>query len=138
MKTDELRRPLPVWEAPMSFVIRLIAKAIEFICGGANGHPGNLFAADEQTSAPVDHTRRCDRDFDADYISTLRLLRDRIDRKFPDGHYAKLRAGMSSPHDRGEDRAQAVNTMSTAVAMALRDGATVQQAADIGAASIGI
>ncbi|XYD10515.1 hypothetical protein R1A27_08605 [Methylobacterium sp. NMS12] len=122
----------------MSFIIRLIAKAIEFICGGANGHPGNLFAADEQVPAPQDRASICGRDFDADYRAALRLLRDRIDRKFPDGHYAKLRSGMSTPHDRGEDRAQAVNTMSTAVAMALRDGATVQQAADIGAASVGI
>lgn len=122
----------------MSGISRIIWKAFEFILGGTSRHPDEMLAAEEQTNAPVDHIRSCDRDFDADYRAALRLLRDRIDRKFPDGHYARLRSGMSTPYDHGEDRAQAVNTMSTAIAMALRDGATVKQAAEAGAVSVGI
>jgi hypothetical protein len=49
-----------------------------------------------------------------------------------------LRSGVNTPYDHGEDRALAVDTMSTAIAMALRDGATVEQAAAAGAASVGI
>jgi hypothetical protein len=62
----------------------------------------------------------------------------RIDKKFPDNYYARLRSDTSTSYDHGEDRARAVDTMSTAIALALRDGATVQQAAEAGAASVGI
>lgn len=122
----------------MSFIFRLIAKVLDSISGGANRNSDSSIVADNQANFSQDRSIGSGRDFDADYRAALRLLRDRIDRKFPDGHYAKLRSGISTPHDHGENRAQAVNMMSTAVAMALRNGATVQQAADAGAASVGI
>lgn len=78
------------------------------------------------------------RDFEANYAAAAQLLRTRIDREFPDAYYARLSSGRNSSYDYGQDRALAIDTMSIAIAMALRNGATVPQAAAAGAASIGI
>lgn len=61
-----------------------------------------------------------------------------MDRKFPDNYHARLSSEENSPYDHGQDRALAVDAMSIAIAMALRNGATVRQAAEAGAASVGI
>jgi hypothetical protein len=76
--------------------------------------------------------------FEDDYNAAARLLKVRIDKRFPDSYYARLSSGRNSSYDYGQDRALAIDTMSTAIAMALRGGASVEQAAAAGAASVGI
>jgi hypothetical protein len=61
-----------------------------------------------------------------------------MDRRFPDNYRAKLGTDGSGTYDHGQDRAAAVDTMSSGIATALRNGATVRQAAEAGAAGAGI
>lgn len=81
---------------------------------------------------------RYNRSFDQDYRDATILLRDRLDDKYPDGQYARLRSESNTPYDNGESRIEAVDRMSAAIASALRKGASVRQAAEAGAAVIGI
>ncbi len=76
--------------------------------------------------------------FEGDYHAATNLLKQRMDKSFPDNFHARLGSQTNSMYDYGEDRAGAVDTASTAIAMALRNGATVSQAAEAGAASVGI
>lgn len=78
------------------------------------------------------------RNFDEDYRSATYMLKLRMNNKFPDNYHARLSSGENSPYDHGEDRALAVDAASIAIAMALRNGASVRQAAEAGAASVGI
>jgi len=66
------------------------------------------------------------------------MLKLRIDERFPDSYYARLSSDRNSSYDYGQDRALAIDTISTAIAMALRGGASVEQAAAAGAASVRI
>ncbi|MCJ2069764.1 hypothetical protein MKK75_13350 [Methylobacterium sp. J-030] len=120
-------------------VIRwLISKTIHFFLGSAHERRSNAIAKQKEdgtfegTSAGKAHN------FEEQYAAAVRLLRTRIDQDFPDTYYARLSSGRNSAYDYGQDRAVAIDTMSIAIAMALRNGATVQQAAMAGAASIGI
>ncbi|QGY04790.1 hypothetical protein MMSR116_24940 [Methylobacterium mesophilicum SR1.6/6] len=122
----------------MSFVTWLVSKTIAFLLGNAQERKADIIAAKKEAGDFNGEFFFRARNFETDYNAAVRMLRDRIDRKFPSGHYGRLRAGENSPYDHGEDRAHAVDTMSTAIAMALRDGATVKQAAEAGAASVGI
>ncbi|MGU3665068.1 hypothetical protein ACLBX9_12885 [Methylobacterium sp. A49B] len=122
----------------MSFFRRLIAEVLNLFLGTAHERRTKLMATEKEAGTYEGPSLSKSRDFDADYKAAVRMLRERLDRKFPDGPYAKLRSGASKHHDPRDDRALAVDTMSTAIAMALRDGATVKQAAEAGAASVGI
>ena len=77
-------------------------------------------------------------DFENDYNAATGMLKTRMDSRFPDGFHAKLGSSNNTAYDYGAARIDAVDRVSTAVAMALRDGATVRQAADAGAASVAI
>ena len=61
-----------------------------------------------------------------------------MDRRYPDSYHARLSANSNRPYDYGAKRADAVDTASAAIAMALRGGATIEQAAEAGAVSVGI
>lgn len=78
------------------------------------------------------------RQFESDYNAATRMLKLRIDERFPDSYYARLSSDRNSSYDYGQDRALAIDTISTAIAMALRGGASVEQAAAAGAASVRI
>lgn len=78
------------------------------------------------------------RDFESDYNAATSMLKTRMNSRFPDGFHAKLGSSNNTAYDFGAARIDAVDRVSTAVAMALRDGATVRQAAEAGAASVGI
>ena len=65
-------------------------------------------------------------------------LRERMGKRYPDNFQARVGANVSSTRDFGEERASAIDTASAAVAEALRNGATAKQAAEAGAASVGI
>ena len=95
----------------------------------AAGKEGGTF--DGPTAAKARH-------FEADYHAATQLLRARMNKRYPDTYPARLSSGTTSAYDYGEQRAAAVDAASTAIAMALRNGATVREAADAGAASVGI
>ncbi|GJE51175.1 hypothetical protein GOFOIKOB_4230 [Methylobacterium tardum] len=122
----------------MPFIYRLIAKAFDFIVSDTRVRRGELLPAEDEAEIASKKPHRRARDFDQDYTQAIRMLRDRLDRKFPDGQYAHRRLRMSIPYDHGEDRAQAVDKMSAVIAMALRNGATVEEAAELGAMSVRI
>lgn len=120
-------------------VIRwLISKTIQFFLGSAHERRSDAMAKSKEDGTFEGASASKDRDFEESYAAAVRLLRTRIDQEFPDAYYARLSSGRNSSYDYGQDRALAIDTMSIAIAMALRNGATVQQAASAGAASIGI
>lgn len=120
-------------------VIRwLISKTIQFFLGSAHERRSGAFAKQKENRTFEGASDSKDRNFDDRYAAAVRLLRTRIDQEFPDAYHARLSLGRNSSSDYGQDRALAIDTMSIAIAMALRTGATVQQAANAGAASIGI
>jgi hypothetical protein len=120
-------------------VIRwLISKTIQFFLGSAQGRKSDAAARRKEAGTFEGTSAGKVRTFEEDYAAAARLLRTRIDQEFPDSYYARLGSGRNSSYDYGQDRAAAIDTMSVAIALALRNGATVQQAATAGAASIGI
>ena len=122
----------------MPLVNWLISKMIQFFRGRPPTRKANLSAKEREAGTFSSTASGKVESFEEDYNTAAKMLKDRMDKKFPNGHYAKLRSGVNTPYDHGEDRALAIDTMSTAVAMALRNGASVQQAAEAGAASVGI
>jgi hypothetical protein len=78
------------------------------------------------------------RDFSNDYDQAMLILNHRINKRFPDNYQAGFNLNREHGRDYGNDRAAAIDTASAAIAAALRKGATIQQAAEAGATSIGI
>ncbi|MCJ2085360.1 hypothetical protein MKK88_05040 [Methylobacterium sp. E-005] len=120
-------------------VIRwLISKTIHFFLGSADARRSGAIAKQKENGTFEGASAEKARTFEDRYAAAVRLLRTRVDQAFPDAYYARLSSGRNSSYDYGQDRALAIDTMSIAIAMALRNGATIQQAANAGAASIGI
>ena len=77
-------------------------------------------------------------DFESDYNAATGMLKTRMNTKFPDNFHAQLGSRNNNTYDYGAARVDAVDQVSTTIAMALRNGATVRQAAEAGAACVGI
>lgn len=122
----------------MSVIRWLTSKAIQFFLGSAHERKSDAIAKRKEEGTFEGASAGKARTFEDNYAAAARLLRSRIDQEFPDAYYARLSSGRNSSYDYGQDRAHAIDTMSVAIAMALRNGATVQQAAAAGAASVGI
>ncbi|WP_456685731.1 hypothetical protein [Bradyrhizobium sp. P5_C11_2] len=122
----------------MNIISWLISRILQFFLGSEYERRSTAMAKEKETGAYVDETATKTRNFEDDYHAAANMLKMRMDRNFPDNYHARLSSGENSPYDYGEDRALAVDATSTAIAMALRDGATVKQAAEAGAASVGI
>ncbi|MDR7040569.1 hypothetical protein J2X36_005352 [Methylobacterium sp. BE186] len=78
------------------------------------------------------------RNFEEDYNAASAMLKERMNSRYPNSFHARLGSGGNNAYDHGDVRSGTVDTVSTAIAQALRDGATVQEAAEAGAASIGL
>lgn len=76
--------------------------------------------------------------FEKDYNSASALLEQRMDAKFPDSFHDKLGSGPNNAYAHGEKRSDTVDDASVAIAQALQSGASVEEAAEAGAAKIGI
>ncbi|WP_370875572.1 hypothetical protein [Methylobacterium amylolyticum] len=76
--------------------------------------------------------------FESDYHAAAALLRERMNGSYPSAYHERLSSTAKPVYGYGEPRARVIDTASTAIAMALRDGATVEQAAEAGASSVGI
>ncbi|MCJ2102233.1 hypothetical protein [Methylobacterium sp. E-046] len=78
------------------------------------------------------------RDFDGDFLSAGAMLRERMNKRYPDKYFVRAETQANNRRDYSDERAGAIDVSSAAIAVALREGATVKQAAEAGAASVGI
>jgi hypothetical protein len=122
----------------MNIISWLISRIMQFFLGSEYERRSTAMAKEKEAGDYVGETAAKARNFEGDYHAATTMLKMRMDRSFPDNYHARLSSGENSPYDHGEDRALAVDTTSTAIAMSLRSGATVRQAAEAGAASVGI
>ena len=122
----------------MNILSWMIAKIVQFFLGSGDERRSTAMAKEKEAGVYVGETETKASNFADDYHAATNMLKVRMYKKFPDNYHARLSSGENSPYDHGEDRALAVDTASTAIAMALRSGATVRQAAEAGAASVGI
>lgn len=122
----------------MPIIQWLISRTLQFLLGSVHERRSDAIAKQKEDGTFEGTSAVDGRNFDDRYTAAVRLLKTRVDREFPDTYYARLSSGRDSSDKYGQNRAVAIDTMSTAIAMALRNGATVQQAAHAGAASVGI
>ncbi|MCJ2099197.1 hypothetical protein [Methylobacterium sp. E-046] len=122
----------------MNNVKRLFSKISEFMSARpALGENNQLFASGEHPNS-TGKAGKTPKDFTGDYRSASDMLRERINKHFPDNFHARVGSNANTTRDFGDERAGAIDISSAAIAAALRNGATVRQAADAGAASVGI
>ncbi|MCJ2098423.1 hypothetical protein [Methylobacterium sp. E-046] len=122
----------------MNIISWLISMIIQFFLGSGDEQRSTSMAKEKEAGVYVGETSAKAKNFEDDYHAATNMLKLQMDKSFPDNYHARLSSGENSPYDHGEDRALAVDTTSTAIAMALRSGATVRQAAEAGAVSVGI
>ena len=116
----------------------LISRIIQFFIGKGSQRKNSGMPRVREVGAGEDTPANKSRNFDADYRAAVMILKDRMGNSFPDNYHARLNVGTNSTRDFGDERAEAIDTASAAIAAALRKGATVKQAAEAGAASVGI
>jgi hypothetical protein len=122
----------------MNIISWLISLITHFFLGSGEERKSTAMAKEKEEGVYVGETAERARNFENDYYAATNMLKLRMNKIFPDNYHARLNSGENSPYDHGEDRAHAIDTTSTAIAMSLRSGATVSQAAEAGAASVGI
>ncbi|MCJ2087132.1 hypothetical protein MKK88_14220 [Methylobacterium sp. E-005] len=116
----------------------LLTKVIELITGKDRGQKSSGMPRVREVGAHEERAADKSRNFDADYRAATNMLKTRMGNSFPDNYHARPSAGTNSTRDFGDERAEAIDIASAAIAAALRRGATVKQAAEAGAASVGI
>ncbi len=107
----------------MPIIQWLISRTIQFLLGSAHERRSDAIAKQKKDGTFEGASAADGRNFDDRYTAAVRLLKTRVDRKFPDTYYARLSSGRDSSDNYGQNRAVAIDTMSTAIAMALRNGA---------------
>lgn len=78
------------------------------------------------------------RNFESDYAAASKILRDRLDTKFPDNYHASSENRSNRMQDHGANRKDAIDAISKEISLALRQGATVRDAAARGAKAVGL
>jgi hypothetical protein len=78
------------------------------------------------------------RTLEGDYRRAVALLKERMDGAHPAAVHRKMSVPGRSTYAYGERRLAVADAASTAIAMALHEGATVEEAAEAGAASAGL
>jgi hypothetical protein len=129
---------LPGQDAPMNIISWLIARIMQFFLGRGLERRNHQSTNDGESFAHEIETATRKGNFDADYRAATDILRLRMSARYPDNFHARVGSEINSVRDYGDERAGAIDTASAAIAAALRKGATVKQAADAGAASVGI
>ncbi|MCJ2068783.1 hypothetical protein MKK75_08205 [Methylobacterium sp. J-030] len=122
----------------MNTIVWLISRIIQFFFGKGQRREGSAMPRVREAGAHEDRSADKSRNFDADYRAATIMLKTRMGNSYPDNYHARPSAGTNSTRDFGDERAEAIDTASAAIAAALRKGATVKQAAEAGAASVGI
>lgn len=122
----------------MNTLKRLISKIAEFMSARPASGENRQSLVSWEHSGSADTSGRTPKDFTGDYRTATDMLRERINRRFPDNFYARVGSNANTTRDFGDERAGAIDMSSAAISAALRNGATARQAADAGAASVGI
>ncbi len=122
----------------MSFLALLKAKLSWLLSGTRAEQRSRNEANHAENGTSSDRSPYPGRNFERDYNAASALLKERMNKSYPDNFHARLGSDGNNAYDHGEERAYAVDTVSAAIAMALRNGATIREAADAGAASVGI
>ncbi|WP_162560928.1 hypothetical protein [Methylobacterium durans] len=76
--------------------------------------------------------------FEQKYSEAVKLLECRLDQRLPSGYNAKLDPEERYIYTHGVRRVDDVDKISTVIAKALQEGATISEAADAGAVSVGL
>jgi len=122
----------------MNAISWLISRIFQFIFGKGTRKRSSSMPRVREVGAGEDRSVDKSRNFDADYRAAVMILKDRMGNSFPDNYHARLNIGTNSTRDFGDERAEAIDTASAAIAAALRKGASIKQAAEAGAASVGL
>jgi hypothetical protein len=122
----------------MNTIKKLISNFAKFMSARPGQAENHQLLASEDARGSSARAAKTPKDFSGDYRLAMDMLRDRINRRFPDNFHARVGSNANSMQDFGDERAGAIDMSSSAIAAALRDGATARQAADAGAASVGI
>ncbi|MCJ2125088.1 hypothetical protein [Methylobacterium sp. J-077] len=132
------RYPLLSLVYPMNSIKRLFSQFASFMSARPSQAENHQLLTSGNGRGPGAKASKTPKDFTGDYRMATDMLRERINRRFPDNFYARVGANANTTRDFGDERAGAIDTSSAAIAAALRDGATAKQAADAGATSVGI
>ena len=122
----------------MNIISWLISRIIQFFLGRGEERKNSSVSMRNKAGATDGQTVAKTANFDADYRNATKILKSRMDACFPDNFHARVGSETNSVRDYGDERASAIDTASATIASALRKGATAKQAADAGAASVGI
>jgi hypothetical protein len=122
----------------MNSIKRLFSQFAEFMSARPGPAESDHLFASGDSPGQSSKASKPPKDFTGDYRTATDMLRERINRRFPDNFYARVGTNANTTRDFGDERASAIDTSSAAIAAALRSGATAKQAADAGAASVGI
>ena len=76
--------------------------------------------------------------FEGDYATACNIIKKRLEQRFPDNYHARLLAGYNPLYDYSVARSAAIDESSTAIARALRAGASIDQAVKLGSQTIGL
>lgn len=105
---------------------------------GAGGPAMRQEAAEREKGVFLAAGRDGGRALEGDYRVAVALLKERMDRAHPPAVHRKLSRPGRLGDRYGEGRSAVADDASTAIAMALQGGATVEEAAEAGAASAGL
>ena len=122
----------------MNSIRWFIAALSELFLGNERDQGGKKAAIEKEAGAFEGTATERSKDFDNKYNIATQMLKNKMHARFPDNFYAKPESGKENMHNYSEARASAVDKSSAAIAIALRNGDNVQQAAAAGAASVGI
>lgn len=122
----------------MNSLMWLLSKIVQFLFGSGGQRRSTSIGKENEAGAYRGQTATRSRNFDDDYRAATKILKMRMDARFPDNFHARMGTETNSMRDFGDERAGAIDTASSTIAEALRRGATVKQAAEAGAASVGI
>ncbi|MBP1180969.1 hypothetical protein [Methylobacterium sp. PvR107] len=122
----------------MNSLMWLLSKIVQFLFGSGGKRRSTSMGKEDEAGGFESQTATRSRNFDDDYRAATKILKMRMDARFPDNFHARMGSETNSMRDFGDERAGAIDTASAAIAAALRNGATVKQAADAGAASVGL
>lgn len=122
----------------MNSLMWLLSKIVQFLFGSGGRRRSTSMGKKNAAGAYEGQTAQRSRNFDDDYRAATEILKMRMDAHFPDNFHARMGSEANSMRDFGDERAGAIDTASSTIAAALRRGSTVKQAAEAGAASVGI
>ena len=77
-------------------------------------------------------------DFDKDYDVACMIVRDSINKRFPDNYHARSMPDFDPHFNYSSRKSEAIDISSTAIAAALRKGKGISNAIEAGSTSIGL